>query len=419
MQGARGPAPSEHIPGDPSTCLPGGPNGPRGGGLHASESPVPRSTLDHANFIWAIADLLRGDYKPHEYGQVILPFTVLRRFDCVLEKTKPAVLKKATELKARRLRDMDPVLNRTAGLRFHNRSKYDFAKLLAEPDHLAQNLTNYINGFSAKTKEVLERFNLPVHIQRLDASNLLYLIVQRFADVDLHPVVVPNVVMGDVFEELIRRFAEASNETAGEHFTPREVIRLMVNLLFMEDDEALRTPGVIRTLYDPTAGTGGMLTIAEDWMRELNPDAKLEVFGQELNGESYAICVADLMMKGQDPDHITFGNSFTHDGHAGRTFDYQLANPPFGVEWKKVETAIRDEHKRLGFRGRFGPGLPRINDGSLLFLLHMISKLPPAGQTGGGGRLAIVLNGSPLFTGGAGSGESEIRKWIIDRKSVV
>jgi type I restriction enzyme M protein len=375
---------------------------------------MPRSSLDYANFIWSIADLLRGDYKAHEYGQVILPLTVLRRLDCVLAPTKAAVLKRAAGLKARGIKNPELALNRVAGQRFHNTSKYDFPKLLAEPDHLAPNLSNYIRRFSVKAKDLLDHFRFEEQVERLQRGNILYQVVERFARVDLHPDHVSNVEMGHVFEELIRRFAEASNETAGEHFTPRDVIRLMVSLLFVEDSEVLRTPGVIRTLYDPTAGTGGMLSVAEENLRELNPDARLEVFGQELNPESYAICVADLMMKGQDPDHIKFGNSFTQDGFVGERFDYMLSNPPFGVEWKKVERQVRDEKAKLGFAGRFGAGLPRINDGSLLFLQHMIAKLKPAQGNEPGGRLAIVLNGSPLFTGGAGSGESEIRKWILE-----
>jgi type I restriction enzyme M protein len=277
---------------------------------------------------------------------------------------------------------------------------------------VAGNFRSYIAGFSPTARDVIEKFGFDAQISRLAEKNLLYLVVSQFAEVDLHPNVVSNLEMGYLYEELIRRFSELSNETAGEHFTPREVIRLMVNLLFVEDDELLRKPGVVRTLFDPACGTGGMLSIAEDYLRELNPDARLEVFGEELNDETYAICRSDMMLKGQDASHIVSGNSFSEDGHAGRTFDYMLANPPFGVEWKSVERVVKDEHATLGFRGRFGAGLPAINDGSFLFLQHMISKMKPVEE--GGSRIAIVFNGSPLFTGAAGSGPSEIRRWIIE-----
>jgi len=363
-------------------------------------------------FLWSIADLLRGDYKQSDYGKVILPFTVLRRLDCVLEPTKAKVLAKHSSLKGGKIKNLAPILNRITKVSFHNTSKLTFVKLLDDPNQIAANLTSYIKGFSEGAREIfIQRFKFPDHIQKLDESNLLFQIVGRFAEVDLHPDVVPNHTMGSIFEELIRRFSEQSNETAGEHFTPREVIRLMVNLLFMEDRDVLTKPGIVKTLYDPACGTGGMLSVAEDYLRELNPDASLEVFGQELNDESFAICKSDMMLKGQNPDNIVRGNSFDADGHAGSKFDYMLSNPPFGVEWKKVERAIRDEHEKQGYSGRFGAGLPRINDGSLLFLQHMIAKMKPEGE---GSRIAIVFNGSPLFTGDAGSGESEIRRWIIE-----
>jgi len=371
-----------------------------------------RATADFrelTGFIWSVADLLRGDYKQADYGKVILPFTVLRRLDCVLEPTKVRVLARAAELEGQTPALREEALKRAAGQPFYNVSKFDFERLKAEPNQIAANLRNYINGFSAQAREILERFRFDQQITKLDEANLLYLVVRRFSEIDLHPEVVPNEMMGLIFEELIRRFAEASNETAGEHFTPREVIRLMVNLLFIEDDDALRKPGIVRTLYDPACGTGGMLSVAEDYLRELNPQARLEVFGQELNDESYAICKADMLIKGQNPENIARGNSFSEDGHADRTFDYMLSNPPFGVDWKKVQKVIEDEHKTLGHAGRFGAGTPRINDGSLLFLQHMISKMKPEGS-----RIAIVFNGSPLFTGDAGSGESEIRRWIIE-----
>lgn len=372
------------------------------------------SLSDLTAFLWSIADLLRGDYKQADYGKVILPFTVLRRLDCVLEPTREKVRQKYEALKGGQVKNFEPVLNRITGVPFHNTSKFDFEKLKGDPNHLAANLKAYIRGFSANAQDIIERFELDKHVAKLDESNLLYQVVARFAEVDLHPETVPNHVMGSVFEELIRRFAEQSNETAGEHFTPREVIRLMVNLLFIEDGQALRRAGVVRTLFDPACGTGGMLSVAEEYLRELNPDARLEVFGQELNDESYAICKADMMIKGQNPENIQRGNSFSEDAYGEGRFDYMLSNPPFGVEWKKVEKVVRDEYEAQGFAGRFGAGLPRINDGSLLFLQHMLSKMRPAEKGEGGSRIAIVLNGSPLFTGDAGSGESEIRRWIIE-----
>jgi type I restriction enzyme M protein len=366
---------------------------------------------NHAGFIWSVADLLRGDYKQSEYGKVILPFTVLRRLDCVLEPTKAAVLERAERLRGR-VENVEPVLCQVAGQAFYNVCGLDFPRLLDDPAHIARHLREYIAGFSSGAREVLDKFDFDVQITRLDRADLLYLVTSRFAEIDLHPDTVSNLEMGYLYEELIRRFSELSNETAGEHFTPREVIRLMVNLLFAPDGEALTEPGVVRTLYDPACGTGGMLSVAEDHLRALNPGARLEVFGQELNDETYAVCRSDMMLKGQDASHIVRGNSFTEDGHKGSRFDYLLANPPFGVEWKKYEAAIRAEAELEGFAGRFGAGLPRINDGSFLFLQHMISKMKPTGE--GGSRLAIVFNGSPLFTGAAGSGESEIRRWIIE-----
>jgi type I restriction enzyme M protein len=368
---------------------------------------------DIANFLWSVADLLRGDYKQADYGKVILPMTVLRRLDCVLRDTKPKVLAKYEQVKGGKVQNLDPILNRITGVPFHNTSKLDFDKLKGDPSNITHNLTSYIKHFSKDARDIfIDRFRFSDHIAKLDESNLLYQVVCRFAEVDLHPSSVSNHTMGLVFEELIRRFAEQSNETAGEHFTPREVIRLMVDLLFIEDDDALRKPGIVRSLYDPACGTGGMLSVAEEYLRELNPDARLEVFGQELNDESYAICKSDMMLKGQNPENIVRGNSFSEDGHVGEHYDYLLSNPPFGVEWKKVQQVVEEEHEKQGFSGRFGPGLPRISDGSTLFLLHMLSKMKPAKE--GGSRLAIVFNGSPLFSGDAGSGESEIRRWVIE-----
>lgn len=366
---------------------------------------------ERANFIWSIADLLRGDYKQSEYGKVILPLTVLRRLDCVLEPSKQAVLDYLPQTKGLSPDAIETVLKRKAKLSFYNKSKFDFQKLIADPSDIAANLRNYITGFSKNARDILEHFNFEDHIERLDKSNLLFLIIKRFAEVDLHPEAVPNIEMGYIFEDLIRKFADLSNETAGEHFTPREVIRLMVNILFLNDKDVLTKKGIVKTLYDPACGTGGMLSIAEEHLRELNPDASLRVFGQELNPESYAICNSDMLIKGQNTDHIKFGNSFTQDGLRDEKFDYMLSNPPFGVEWKKIEEDIKKESEKLGMSGRFGAGLPRISDGSFLFLQHMISKMRPEN---GGARLGIVFNGSPLFSGGACSGESEIRKWIIE-----
>ena len=366
---------------------------------------------NHAAFIWSVADLLRGDYKQSEYGKVILPLTVLRRLDCVLAPTKAQVLERYSKIKVS-IENVEPVLCNVAGEQFYNIHRLDLPKLLDDPTQLAANLRAYIAGFSSGARDVLERFDFDTQISKLDRANILYQVIGKFAEIDLHPDAVSNLEMGYLYEELIRRFSELSNETAGEHFTPPEVIRLMVNLLFAEDADVLTKPGTVRTLFDPACGTGGMLSVAEDYLRHLNPAARLEVFGQELNDETYAICRSDMMLKGQDASHIAVGNSFSEDGHAGRTFDYCLANPPFGVEWKKVEDAVKKEHNQLGFRGRFGAGLPRINDGSFLFLQHMIAKMKPVAE--GGSRIAIVFNGSPLFTGAAGSGESEIRRWIIE-----
>lgn len=374
---------------------------------------APRETIrNHAAFIWSVADLLRGDYKQSEYGKVILPLTVIRRLDCVLEPTKDAVLARHKQL-AGRIENLEPVLQAAAGdLPFYNTSPLTFTKLLDDPSTIADSLSLYVGGFSAAAKDVIDKFDFPIQIERLRKANLLYQVVGKFADIDLHPEIVSNIEMGYLYEELIRRFSELSNETAGEHFTPREVIRLMVNLLFIDDEDILTKPGIVKTLCDPACGTGGMLSVAEEYLRELNPQARLEVFGQELNAETYAICRSDMMLKGQDASHIAYGNSFSEDHHDGERFDYLLANPPFGVEWKKVEDAVKTEAQTKGYSGRYGAGLPRINDGSFLFLQHMISKMKRPQD--GGSRLAIVFNGSPLFTGAAGSGESEIRRWIIE-----
>lgn len=364
-----------------------------------------------SSFLWSVADLLRGDYKQSDYGKVILPFTVLRRIDCVLERTKDAVLK---ENDKRRKAGLDPAafLERITGLKFYNTSPLTLKKLMGDQDHIAENLRSYLRAFSPAVRDIFDRFEFHTQIDRLQKAGLLYLVTEKFATADLHPDTIDNAQMGTVFEELIRKFAELSNETAGEHFTPREVIRLMVNLLFIEDDDVLTKPGIVRTIYDPTAGTGGMLSTAGEYLTEHNPTAAPVMFGQELNPESYAICKADMLIKGQDIANITFGNTLSDDQLPAKQFDYALSNPPFGVEWKKIEKEIRSEAETKGHAGRFGPGLPRVSDGSLLFLLHLLSKMRPARD--GGSRFGIVLNGSPLFTGGAGSGESEIRRHVLE-----
>lgn len=364
-----------------------------------------------ANFLWSVADLLRGDYKQADYGKVILPFTLLRRLDCVLESTKEGVLAEYKKRKDSGV-NLDPFLKRKSNQAFYNTSPFTLPGLLADQKHIRQNLVAYLGDFSEDARDVFERFKFTERVGELEDKNLLFQLVQKFASIDLHPDTVPNETMGYVFEELIRRFAEASNETAGEHFTPREVIQLIVHCLFAGDDEGLSKPGVVRSMYDPTAGTGGILSVGEATARAINSSAVIRLFGQELNDESYAICKADMLIKGQDPKNIVRGNTLSADGFAGEKFDYGAANVPFGVDWKKVQDFIKAEHEKKGFSGRFGPGLPRVSDGSLLFLMHLISKMRPAAE--GGGRIGIVLNGSPLFTGDAGSGESEIRRWILE-----
>jgi len=370
--------------------------------------PPARQFQDKVSFIWAVADLLRGDYRPHDYGQVILPLTVLRRMDCALESTKAAVLDA--------VKDMTPeaaevVLPRITELPFYNTSPLDFQKLLADPNHIATGLRSYISKFSADARAAFDAFKFDDQVDYLDRQELLYLLVQKFATIDLHPAVVPNTEMGSIFEELIRRFSEQSNETAGEHFTPREVVRLMVDLLLTDDVETLTEGSIVKTILDPACGTGGMLSVASERLRELNTDATLVPFGEEVNPEAWAICSSDMMMKATS-GRIVLGNSFNQDGFQRDRFDYFLCNPPYGVEWKKVEKSVRDEADKLGFSGRFGAGLPRINDGSLLFLQHMVAKWKPVEEGGWG--MAFFFNGPPLFGGGPGSGESEIRRWAIE-----
>jgi type I restriction enzyme M protein len=377
---------------------------------------------DISNFIWAIADLLRGPYRPPQYERVMLPMTVLRRFDCVLAPTKDKVLREHEKRKGGKLNDdaLDKFLNKAAGQRFHNHSPLTFEKLKGDPDHIDKHLTSYINGFSGNVRRIFEYFEFTNEIEKMREANVLFLVVSKFCDVDLHPDNLDNIEMGLLFEYLIRRFNELANETAGDHFTPREVVRLMVNLLFIDDDKLLATPGTVRKLLDPACGTGGMLAEAQNYLREHHPQAKLFAYGQDYNKRAFAVAASDMLIKQVDHngtgENIRFGDSFTDDQFQGETFDYLLANPPFGVDWKKQATVIEAEHKK-GFAGRFRVGLPRVNDGSLLFLQHMISKFEEVKpeQHKHGSRLAIVFNGSPLFTGGAGSGESDIRKWIIEK----
>lgn len=378
-----------------------------------------------ANLIWQIADLLRGPYRPPQYERVMLPMTVLRRFDCVLAPTKKKVLAEYERRKGSKFTDdaLDKVLNKASGERFHNHSPLTFEKLKGDPDHIEKHLVSYIKGFSRNVRTIFEFFEFENEIEKMRESNILYLVVSKFSDVDLHPAVVPNEQMGLMFENLIRRFNELANETAGDHFTPREVIRLMVNILFINDDKLLSTPGTVRKLLDPACGTGGMLAEAQNYLRDHHDAARLYVFGQDYNKRAFATAASDMLMKHVDQnggtDNIRFGDIFTDDQFDQlpyKTFDYLLSNPPFGVDWKKQQKEIQREHEKLGFAGRFGAGLPRVNDGALLFLQHMVSKFEPVlpAQHKHGSRLAIVFSGSPLFTGGAGSGESDIRKWIIE-----
>ena len=381
--------------------------------------------FDHLiGFIWNIANKLRGPYRPPQYRHVMLPMTVLRRMDCVLEPTKDKVIEQYDKLQAQGHTEeaIHKILGRFASedrtQPLYNISRYTFKKLLADPDNIARNLVTYINGFSPKARDIFEKFKFEQEIEKLENANRLFIIVKEFADLNLHPDEVDNLQMGYVFEELVRKFNEQANEEAGDHFTPREVIRLMAHLMYTSDEDVY-TPGIARTIYDPTCGTGGMLSISEEYIREQNPQANLILYGQEYNAESYAICCSDLLIKDEPVDNIihgdTLGDGKTSDGHPDKRFHYMLANPPFGVEWKTQQDVVEKEFKELGFAGRFGPGTPRINDGTLLFLLHMMSKMHPSPNTGGeGSKIAIVFNGSPLFTGDAGSGESNTRRWIIE-----
>ncbi len=373
-----------------------------------------------SNFVWGIADVLRGPYKPNQYGHVILPFTILRRLECVMEPHRAVmaeVLASAPNDVARRaLLRQRTATETTPGLTFWNTSPYTLDKALEDPDNLAANLITYINGFSADV-DVFRSFGFEAELAKLDQTGRLALVTRAFAKVDLHPDVLDNAGMGDLFENLIYRFAEESNEHAGDFYTPRDAIRLLVDLVFAEDTDALRTRGVIRSVYDPTAGTGGMLSVAEEHLKAMNPNARLSLFAQEINDHSYAICKSDLLIKGQDTSQVVQGDTLAEDKFADRHFDFCLSNPPFGQDWKASERAVRDEHKR-GPRGRFAPGLPAVDDGAMLFLLHVAAKMRPVDESGRGGRAGIVLNGSPLFTGGAGSGPSDIRGWLLEHDLV-
>ena len=373
------------------------------------------------NLIWQIADLLRGPYRPPQYERVMLPMTVLRRFDCVLAPTKARVLRAYARSKNKfKGEALDAKLNQVAGQRFHNHSPLEFVKLKGDPDNIEKHLVSYIKGFSRNVRDIFDFFEFENEIERMREANILYLVVSKFCDVNLHPNAMPNEHMGLIFENLIRRFNELANETAGDHFTPREVIRLMVNILFIQDDRLLATPGTVRKLLDPACGTGGMLAEAQNYLRDHHPEAKLYVYGQDYNKRAFATAASDMLMKQVDHNgtgnNVRYGDSFTDDQFDGESFDYFLTNPPFGVDWKKQQKEIKQEHDTRGFGGRFGAGLPRVNDGSLLFLQHMVDKFEPVrpAEHKHGSRLAIVFSGSPLFTGGADSGESNIRKWIIE-----
>ena len=373
---------------------------------------MPDTPNNLASYIWSLADLLRGDFRQSQYGRIILPFTLLRRLECVLDATKADVLAQADKVATMGLPEEaeEKMLLRAAGLSFFNTSKMDLSKL--GESGIAANLESYVQSFSKDAREIFEHFKFTEFIGLLGDANLLFKVVQKVRTADLSPAAISNHDMGLVFEELIRRFAESSNDTAGEHFTPRDIVRLTTSLTFLEDDDALTKQGIIRTIYDPTAGTGGFLSSGMEYVHELNPQAVMRAFGQELNPESYAICKADMLIKGQEVSNIKLGNTLSNDQLYGDKFDYMLSNPPFGVDWKKIEGDIKKENVEKGFEGRFGPGLPRVSDGSLLFLLHLLSKLRDTAE--GGGRIGIILNGSPLFTGGAGSGESEIRRYILE-----
>lgn len=372
--------------------------------------------VNHVNFIWNIAESLRGPFKPSEYGSVVLPFTVLRRLDAVLADTKTNVLDAAKGIQNLPEKLQEIKLTEASEHQFYNTSPFDFAKLVADPADLRSNLSSYLAEFSPNVRDIFERFEFDKTLNKLAEKNKLFAVTEKFAQADFHPRTVSNIQMGLVFEELIRFANERSNETAGDHYTPREVIALMVQLLFALDDDGLSKPGVVRSIYDPTAGTGGMLSVADEYLRRMNPGIQLSLYGQDYNDASYAICKADMVIKGQDVDNIALGDTLTEDAFDDKKFDYGLSNPPFGVDWKDQRAYVDDEHTKLGFNGRFGPGTPAVSDGAMLFLLHLVSKMRKPED--GGSRMAIVLNGSPLFSGGAGGGESNIRKWLLDNDLV-
>ena len=369
------------------------------------------SINEKAALIWAIADKLTGVYKPHEYGEVILPLTVIRRFDCILADTKEAVLEKYDEVKNLPMRDV--LLRKVSGYEFYNTSKYTFEKLLDDPDNIEENFHDYLNGFSENVRDIIEKFKFDGHIDTMANKGILYIVIKEFTSTraNLHPDVISNLEMGYIFEEIIRRFSESHNEDAGQHYTPREVIRLMVNILFYDDSSTLSGKNIARTIYDPACGTGGMLSVAEEYLHELNSATELMSFGQELNDQTFAICKADMLIKGNNADFIKDGNTLSDDQFEGQKFDYIISNPPFGREWKNEKRVVEDEAKR-GFAGRFGAGLPAASDGQMLFLMTAISKMKEPRD--GGSRIAIIHNGSPLFTGDAGSGPSDIRKYILE-----
>ena len=369
------------------------------------------SINEKAALIWAIADKLTGVYKPHEYGEVILPLTVIRRFDCILANTKEAVLEKYDEVKTLPMRDV--LLRKVSGYEFYNTSKYTFEKLLDDPDNIEENFHDYLNGFSENVRDIIEKFKFDGHIDTMANKGILYIVIKEFTSTraNLHPDVISNLEMGYIFEEIIRRFSESHNEDAGQHYTPREVIRLMVNILFYDDSSTLSGKNIARTIYDPACGTGGMLSVAEEYLHELNSSTELMSFGQELNDQTFAICKADMLIKGNNADFIKDGNTLSDDQFEGQKFDYIISNPPFGREWKNEKRVVEDEAKR-GFAGRFGAGLPAASDGQMLFLMTAISKMKEPRD--GGSRIAIIHNGSPLFTGDAGSGPSDIRKYILE-----
>ena len=365
-----------------------------------------------ADLIWAIADKLTGVYKPHEYGDVILPLTVIRRFDCILHDKKDEVRKKYEEVKNLPMKDV--LLRKTSGYDFYNTSKYTFEKLMDDPDNIEDNFHDYLNGFSENVRDILEKFKFDGHITTMANKGILYIVLKEYTTDrgNLHPNEISNLEMGYIFEEIIRRFSESHNEDAGQHYTPREVIQLMVNILFNDDNDILSGNNVAKTIYDPACGTGGMLSVAEEYLHSLNKETELVSFGQEINDQTFAICKADMLIKGNNADYIKDGNTLSDDQFAGSTFDYILSNPPFGREWKNEKAKVMEEAK-LGFGGRFGAGLPAASDGQMLFLMTAISKMKDIDK--GGSRIAIIHNGSPLFTGDAGSGPSEIRRYILEQ----